>query len=438
MPDPQPRRLSEAEFNAIRERVLASMPDGLSEADFARQIGPRMEQALGEAENTPPSVSGGAASRYLGGALGGLKALVTESPLSIVRGLMDAQGDTAVKARDAFQQGRYSEAAGYGLGAMIPVIGPAAAHAGERIGQGDVAGGLGEATALLAPEAMKAAKPYAAPAARGVQAAARPVIDLTKRGARAAAPVAGGVAGGVTGGLVGYGLGEPVTGAMTGAAAGYKAGQALARRAPERPAVPAETSADYAARRVDAIIRENLKDVPLPTLPASETSAAPRASQAPPAAAATPQSASTSTAAPESAVPAPMPVKRLSPQQIRNEVGLAARRNGVALSETELAAADALVAQGQTPVEAVLSLKPRAVADPVPAMAVKPKLTTAEATVYAQLRQAGKSHTEALSIIDQQKQLAAALGTPSVEQMNRDMATRALRQKSLPYRGGGQ
>jgi hypothetical protein len=59
--------------------------------------------------------------------------------------------EQARQAVDAFKRGHYSEAAGRGVAAALPVVGPAAAHAGETMASGNVAGGLGEATVALAP-----------------------------------------------------------------------------------------------------------------------------------------------------------------------------------------------------------------------------------------------------------------------------------------------
>jgi hypothetical protein len=174
-----PRTLSETEYNTIRDKVMASLPDNLSEDDFQRVIGPAMAQAVGEAENTPPMGFGwvappsfDAAKRFVGGAASVLNPLNLVSavvhPVQTVENIGTGVADQAAKAKEAFQQGRYVEAAGHAA-AMVPVIGPAAAHAGERIGQGDVAGGLGEGLGLLAPfgaryglEARAAANPTAA------------------------------------------------------------------------------------------------------------------------------------------------------------------------------------------------------------------------------------------------------------------------------------
>lgn len=109
--------------------------------------------------------------------------------------------DQAHKAIDAFHEGRYTEAAGHAMGAAVPLVGPAAAQAGEAIGKGDVAGGLGQGAGLLGAtllggkaaegteEAEAAAakpaslKPIAAPAAGEV----KPVASMTPTERAAAA-----------------------------------------------------------------------------------------------------------------------------------------------------------------------------------------------------------------------------------------------------------
>lgn len=155
----QSRTLSKDEFEAIRQRVLAEAPPDLSEADFYRWSGPRMASAIAEAEHTPmasgPDARGGL-RRFVGGAAGILNPVnmvegtldMIASPIDTTKQVWGAMGEQADKARDAFGQGRYIEAAGHGLASAVPVIGPSAAAAGERIGDGDIAGGLGEAVAL--------------------------------------------------------------------------------------------------------------------------------------------------------------------------------------------------------------------------------------------------------------------------------------------------
>lgn len=79
----------------------------------------------------------------------GLYGAVT-SPGETVRAAGAQLGEQWEKAGNAWNEGRISEAVGHGVAGSIPLIGPAAAAAGERIGEGDVAGGLGAGTGLIA------------------------------------------------------------------------------------------------------------------------------------------------------------------------------------------------------------------------------------------------------------------------------------------------
>ncbi len=72
-------------------------------------------------------------------------------PLDTIQGAGEQMGQQWEKAGQAWNEGRYSEALGHGAAGSIPLLGPAAAAAGERIGTGDVAGGLGEGVGLLLP-----------------------------------------------------------------------------------------------------------------------------------------------------------------------------------------------------------------------------------------------------------------------------------------------
>lgn len=160
-----PRQLSEAEFNEIRDAVMQAAPPGLSEAEFNRLIVPQFEGAIARAENLPAPLTGSALRRFLGGA-GRMLNPVTMAqglyqtvrhPIDTATGLVEASADQARKAKSAFDEGRYIEAAGHGL-AVTPLIGPPAAHIAERMVEtGDVATGLGETAGLVAPFAASAA-----------------------------------------------------------------------------------------------------------------------------------------------------------------------------------------------------------------------------------------------------------------------------------------
>src|SRR3990167_1616030 len=154
MPEHGPARrvLSEEEFAAVRQTVLDTAPPNLSEADFNRYVGPAFEDALARAEYSSTPLRGSAARRFLGGVWrnispANLLPLVTQSPLTTAREIGRASMGQLLQALGSET---VPEGWGHAL-AAVPLIGPPAAAAGERVGAGDIAGGLGEAVGLLAP-----------------------------------------------------------------------------------------------------------------------------------------------------------------------------------------------------------------------------------------------------------------------------------------------
>jgi hypothetical protein len=69
-----------------------------------------------------------------------------------------AQGAEFDKAKAAYDSGRMSEAIGHTVAWLLPLIGPAAARAGETIGEGKIAEGLGQATGIMVPFGAMAGK----------------------------------------------------------------------------------------------------------------------------------------------------------------------------------------------------------------------------------------------------------------------------------------
>ncbi|HEY6991151.1 MAG TPA: hypothetical protein VH369_22330 [Bryobacteraceae bacterium] len=87
---------------------------------------------------------------------GAVKTAAASLPgVSFANDALRAQIEQARQSAQSARQGDYSEAFGHGLAAVLPLAGPAAAKVGEQIGSGDVAGGLGAATGLVAPFAAK-------------------------------------------------------------------------------------------------------------------------------------------------------------------------------------------------------------------------------------------------------------------------------------------
>lgn len=76
-------------------------------------------------------------------------------PIDTASNLIGAQVGQFEKAKEAYDDGRYSEMLGHAGAAALPLVGPIAADIGEQIGAGDVAGGLGRTTGLLAPLAAR-------------------------------------------------------------------------------------------------------------------------------------------------------------------------------------------------------------------------------------------------------------------------------------------
>jgi len=130
---------------------------------------------------------------YYGALLHGLNAQPVTTVGRVLIGAGKAQIDQFGKAADAAGQGRYSEMAGHGAAGLLPLVGPVAANAGEQIGRGDVSGGLGAATGLIAGVAVTPAA-----VARGARAASAGVRSpLRNRNAVEAEAVRAGQAAGV-------------------------------------------------------------------------------------------------------------------------------------------------------------------------------------------------------------------------------------------------
>lgn len=119
---------------------------------------PEMNFAIVNGERVPVELEGSAAGRFAS------NLWEQVNPVTMVKGLAQAVAhpiDTAgaiagahkrqfQKAGTAFTEGRYSEAVGHGLAGVLPLVGPAAADVGEQIASGDIAGGAGAATGLVA------------------------------------------------------------------------------------------------------------------------------------------------------------------------------------------------------------------------------------------------------------------------------------------------
>lgn len=142
-----PRTLSEQEYNAIRQRVLANLPDNLDPESFARRFPSDLDGAVAEAENSPVP----ALSRF-GSAL-----LDQMNPISQVEGLYQAVRHPIDTAQSQALARSQAEAQNPVASAMAnsPIAKMGGGfEAGQKIGSGDIAGGLGQAAGLIAPQVL--------------------------------------------------------------------------------------------------------------------------------------------------------------------------------------------------------------------------------------------------------------------------------------------
>jgi hypothetical protein len=108
-----------------------------------------------------------------------------------------------------------------------------------------------------------------------------------------------------------------------------------------------------------------------------------------------------------------------SPQMVRNELGIYARRAKLNLTPELEAEATALVRQGRTPAQAVAEIHLRQPAAPTPPQAAPDAAAPPtgvgpdEVAAYAQLLRSGKTPQEAAQAIEQLRTLAGRLGTPT-------------------------
>lgn len=145
------------------------------------------------------------------GATGGTRPVSPETAQAL-SGIITSHGEQFDKAREAHKRGSHVEAAGHLLGALVPLVGPAAAQAGEQMGgtapkydrygnvvepgkAPDIAGGLGSAAGLAvaaSPRNIASAVTKVVPEAVAASAAAKlsesakvqysRVLNATKQG----------------------------------------------------------------------------------------------------------------------------------------------------------------------------------------------------------------------------------------------------------------
>lgn len=177
-------------------------------------------------------------------------------PIDTLGAIVQSHIDQATKAKKAYDEGRYTEAAGHLGAAALPLVGPAAAGIGERISDtGDIATGVGEGAGLIAslgvPKALPAVVGAAGKAGAAVGRAGQAVgeaasVALEHPIAQAVAQKAVKHGATVAGAGLGASMGGPV-GAFVGGTAGREFGATIAERMAARAASTGAKSAPVAA-----------------------------------------------------------------------------------------------------------------------------------------------------------------------------------------------
>lgn len=91
-------------------------------------------------------------------------------PIDTASVILSAANDQRLKAHEEFDKGHWGQGVARSVAAAIPILGPVAAEAGEQIGSGDIAGGLGKATGIIAPIVAARAIGKSTPAKAAVKA----------------------------------------------------------------------------------------------------------------------------------------------------------------------------------------------------------------------------------------------------------------------------
>ena len=100
---------------------------------------------------------------------------VVDGPVNTIKNIYHAQAEQFGKAREDFSQGRYGEAVRHGAASALPILGPAADAAHDKMASGDVAGGLGTMAGLMTGTALTG------PGARAAGTIARPALQAGGR-----------------------------------------------------------------------------------------------------------------------------------------------------------------------------------------------------------------------------------------------------------------
>jgi hypothetical protein len=355
-------------------------------------------------------------------------------PADTVKALLDAHKEQYDKAKQLYEDGRYVEAAGHLGAAALPLVGPAAANAGEQIASGDVAGGLGSGAGLIGsvlaprvvaqvPGAVAATGDAVARAAGAVRdVASHPVVQrVALATVRPATIAAGGTVGGAVGGWPGAMIGSKVGAAI---ADELRAGPAAAQTPPTPPQPPTPPPQPPAPVEGPLALTQRLRaehlaqqgfatvdDAKAHVDALREAAQAARAAAAPPEAPAAP-------AAPAAPSPLLNPDWAKSLSAMRSELAVQARRLGMKgegfLTDGESQRGVQLMNRGVPPDVAAQAIAARRMETALKAAPDVSSLAPDAQQAYQQLVTAGKTPAEALDAVQQMQALRARFGSATL------------------------
>lgn len=165
--------------------------------DWFASTAPKSRRPVSAEDFLEPKPEGSSVGRFLSNAGEMLNpitmvkgvAQAIANPIDTASALMAAQAGEGRKALADAKAGRYVEMLGHGAAAALPLLGPAAAAAGEQIASGDIAGGLGKAAGLIAPAVVGAAVPKATKVPAVAKAADPLAAEAVEFGLRHGVPI---------------------------------------------------------------------------------------------------------------------------------------------------------------------------------------------------------------------------------------------------------
>jgi hypothetical protein len=355
-------------------------------------------------------------------------------PADTVKALLDAHKEQYEQAKQLYDDGRYVEAAGHLGAAALPLVGPAAAHAGEQIASGDVAGGLGSGAGLIGsvlaprvvaqvPGAVAATGDAVARAAGAVRdVASHPVVQRAAIGTvRPAATVAGAAVGGWPGAWLGNQVGSELADQLRARGQTPPAPQPPTPppqppTPPPQPPAPVEGPLALTQRlRAEHLAQQGFATVDEAK---AHVDALREAAQAARAAAAPPEAPVAAPAAPGAPSTLLNPDWAKSLSAMRSELAVQARRLGMKgegfLTDGESQRGVQLMNRGVPPDVAAQAIAARRMETALKAAPDVSALAPDAQQAYQQLVTAGKSPAEALDAVQQMQALRARFGSATL------------------------